>query len=92
MRTKIGNAMGFLFKLFLVLLGLAIVAYFTVTFNAFSGDIRDYFVRVGNWEMVIYIFLFFAIIAYVLKKLLLWETHAFFGKENNYAPPRRRAR
>ena len=90
MRTKFGNAMGFLFKLSLVLLGLTLVAYFTVKFNWLSSDFRDYFLRVGNWEMLIYIFIFFTIIAYILKKLLLWETHALFGSDNKY--PSRRPR
>ncbi|MBN2067199.1 MAG: hypothetical protein JW744_01900 [Candidatus Diapherotrites archaeon] len=71
-----GKTFGFLWKLFLFLLGLAIVVYASIEFRLWSGDFTIYYLRVGDWEKIIFVTLVVTGVSMVLTRMLQWETKA----------------
>ncbi len=69
-----GRVIELLWKLFLFLLGLTIVSYVLIEFRIWSSDFTLYFIRIGNWEMILFITVIVTGVTIVLTKMLQWET------------------
>jgi len=81
MKYKILNALLFLEKLFLFLVALLMVAFFTIAFTEWANPFKELFLFKGDiisWaELTLLIF----VITFVLRQLLIWVWKLEFGPE-----------
>ena len=67
-------------KLALVIITLAVAAYFLLLINEAIFDYRGILFRTGDVYNYLLIGGFMLLLSYVIKKLLLWQVHAAFGR------------
>ncbi|MDP2974528.1 MAG: hypothetical protein Q8N60_05745 [Candidatus Diapherotrites archaeon] len=65
-----------LWKVCVFLLAVAIAVYVIIEFKIWSESFTGYFFKIGNWEMLIFVFLVATAVSMVLGKLMRWEARA----------------
>ncbi|MFH1224298.1 MAG: hypothetical protein V1676_00670 [Candidatus Diapherotrites archaeon] len=73
-------------RIFLFLLAFGLVVYFVIAFNKWAAPLKDVFLFTGDIENFVIITAMLFALTFVLKKLLVWEARATFGR------PRKRGR
>lgn len=78
-KHRILNAIITIEKLILFLFTFALVIFLTLTLYNWGNEFKNYFLYLGNIESYVMLFLLVWIIAYVLRKLLIWQWRLEFG-------------
>ena len=80
-KKKFVSAIVFWEKIFLFLLALGLVAYFSIVFMKWSEPFKELFLFKGDIESWIYLTIFLFIVGFVLRKLLIWMWRLEFKEE-----------
>jgi hypothetical protein len=89
-KKKFVSAVIFWEKIFIFLLALALVGYFSIAFMQWGDVFKELFLFKGDIESYIYLTVFLLIISFVLRSLLIWMWRLEFKEEYKAARRRRR--
>ena len=78
MRRRLANWLRWVEAIALFGVAFAVVVGFLVYFKLWGEEWKWYFWVVGDYEMLLYLFVGLFVIAFILKKLLIWEVRAVF--------------
>jgi len=85
--SKLKDLLVWIEKIGLMLLTIALFIYFYILFMNWAEPFKNYFFKLGDLQWWIYVFVFVLAVNFILKKLVMAEAHALFGK-----PKQRRRR
>ncbi|MDD5163508.1 MAG: hypothetical protein PHD95_04850 [Candidatus ainarchaeum sp.] len=71
----IGRVISWSWKIIIFLIAFAIVLFISLQLRLWSGDFTLYFLRTGDWGMLLFMLLVTTAISMVLIKLLQWQFH-----------------
>ena len=91
-KKKFVSAVIFWEKIFIFLLALALVGYFSIAFMQWGDVFKDFFLFKGDIESYIYLTVFLLIVSFILRSLLIWMWRLEFKEEYKAARRRRRRR